>query len=182
MNLVRTSSLSDFTRSHLIQVLLGIGLMFATSQASIPLRPIPINLATVGALLIGFTYAPRRAFDAFAGWILLGAAGLPMFANFSGGIPILTGPTAGYIFGMATAGVTMGILRERMSLKSFWSLLVLGALGQLIIFSAGIGWLSVFLGVQGALVHGFYPFILPGCLKVGILVAALRLIDARKTE
>ena len=32
-------------------------------------------------------------------FILLGAVGIPVFANFSGGIGVLVGPTGGYIIG-----------------------------------------------------------------------------------
>lgn len=182
MALTRTLSAKDLIKTRSFQVILGIGLMFATSQASIPLNPVPINLATIGALLIGLTYTPRHALESFFGWILLGAAGLPVFANFSGGAHILVGPTAGYIFGMAAAGIAVAALRQKLGRPSFWTLLSLGAFGQVIIFLSGIGWLSTFLGLEGALIHGLYPFILPGCLKVGILVAALRLIQGTPSE
>ncbi len=182
MALTRTLSFRDLVRTRSFQVILGIGLMFATSQVSIPLNPVPINLATIGALLIGFTYTSRHAFESFLGWILLGAAGVPVFANFSGGVHILVGPTAGYIFGMAAAGIIVAALRQKLIMSSFWTLLSLGAIGQIVVFLSGIGWLSTFLGIDGALIHGLYPFILPGCLKVGILVASLRLIQGNSSK
>jgi biotin transport system substrate-specific component len=46
---------------ELALVLGGIILMSLLSQVSIPLKPVPVNLQTVGVLLIGLTYTPRTA-------------------------------------------------------------------------------------------------------------------------
>ena len=43
-------------------------------------------------------------------YILLGAIGVPVFAGFTGGFGILTGPTGGYIIGYLVSAVVLGFL------------------------------------------------------------------------
>ena len=43
-------------------------------------------------------------------YILLGAIGVPVFAGFTGGFGILTGPTGGYIIGYLASAIVMGFL------------------------------------------------------------------------
>ena len=58
-------------------------------------------------------YAPR-----FVGGVTPGkgstmAAGLPVFAEFSGGVNILLGPTGGYLIGFLPAAVVCGYLGQK---------------------------------------------------------------------
>ena len=46
-------------------------------------------------------------------YIAEGALGLPVFAGMKGGLAVLAGPTAGYIFGFALAAAAVGWLAER---------------------------------------------------------------------
>ena len=157
---------------ELALVLGGIILMSLLSQVSIPLQPVPVNLQTVGVLLIGLTYSPRKALYSQLGFLAMGAAGLPVFSNFSGGAHILVGPTAGYLFSFPVAAFVMATLRARHNLQSKWAFLALACLGQTIVFFLGVGWLAHLLGIHKALMLGFLPFILPGVGKT-VMTAAL---------
>jgi biotin transporter BioY len=50
--------------------------------------------------------------------LLLGAAGLPIFAMGKAGLAF--GPTLGYLIGMMFASAWMGFLADRGWTKSFW--------------------------------------------------------------
>ena len=154
-----------------LYIVAGAFLLALLSQISIPLKPVPVNLQTVGVLVIGLTYAPRAAFLSLVMFIMMGAAGLPVFSNFSGGAHILVGPTAGYLMSFPVAAGMMALLKERFDLTSRWHLLALACLGQTIVFMGGVGWLSHLIGAKNALLMGFLPFLLPGIAKTIITTA-----------
>lgn len=152
-------------------VVAGAFLLTLLSQVSIPLEPIPVNLQTVGVLVIGLTYAPRAAFLSMVTFLMMGAAGMPVFSNFSGGAHIFAGPTAGYLLSFPVAAGMMALLKERFALNSRWHLLALACLGQTLVFMGGVGFLAHLIGPKNALLVGFLPFLLPGIAKTIITTA-----------
>ena len=73
-------------------------LLAACSWISIP-TVVPFTLQTFGVFLVLLLLGGRRGFLAILTFILLGAVGAPVFANFTGGVGILFGSTGGYIIG-----------------------------------------------------------------------------------
>jgi Uncharacterized conserved protein len=81
------------------------------SQIAIPIGPVPINLTHISILtaagLLGWKYA---ALSQLA-YVAMGAVGLPVFSNFSGGMHKIAGPTGGFIIGyIVCALVTAAII------------------------------------------------------------------------
>ena len=68
----------------------------------------PITLQTFGVLLAGAVLGARRGALAVLLWILVGAVGLPVFANGKAGLPVLVGPTGGYILGFVVGAAIIG--------------------------------------------------------------------------
>lgn len=161
---------------ELMTVLGGVILLFAASQVEIPLNPVPITLQTVAVMLIGLTYSPRRAVESHLIWLGLGAVGIPVFSGFAGGMSHVVGPTAGYMAGFVVSTFLMATLKEKFSLNSWRSDVLLCLMGTLIVYSLGVAWLSYLIGIEGAFVHGFLPFILPGFVKAGLLCTALQIL------
>ncbi|OJW47572.1 MAG: hypothetical protein BGO67_04290 [Alphaproteobacteria bacterium 41-28] len=176
MDILSTIKSKSTVLNELMVVFGGVLLLFAVSQVEIPLKPVPINLLTVGVMLIGLTYTPRRALESHLVWIGLAAAGFPVLAGFSGGLDRLVGPTGGYILGCATSAVLMSVLKEKFSLNSWISDVLLCGLGTIIVFILGVAWLSQLVGFTNALMHGLVPFILPGIVKAGLLCTALQIL------
>lgn len=171
--LQRLSSLPIAKNKDLVLTLMGISLMFLCSQASIPLRPVPITLQTVSVLLIGLTYTPSQAFYSLGGYILLGALGAPVFSNFHGGFEVLMSPRGGYILGWFFAAVSMAFLARILPTKAWWGLMLNSLVGSLIIYACGITWLAHFIGWYQAWMLGFMPFIIPGIFKTFLLSSAV---------
>lgn len=171
--LQRLSSLPIAKNKDLILTLMGIALMFVCAQCSIPLRPVPITLQTVGVLLIGLTYTPSQAFYSLGGYIALGALGAPVFSNFHGGFHILMSPRGGYIFGWFFAAIAMAFLARKLPSKAWWGFMVNSFLGSVIIYACGISWLAHFIGWHQAWMLGFMPFIIPGIIKTFLLSGAV---------
>ena len=171
--LTRLSLAQSTPLSETLRVALGAVVLFACTQVSIPLNPVPITLQTLGVLLIGLTYSPKEALKTLLLYVGCGLLGLPVFTNFGTGIGKLLGPTGGYLIGFILAAPTMAWLLSQIKTRSGWTLLLACAIGQTLIYAFGLIWLSTFLGVQGALQHGLLPFILPGAVKAVGLSAIL---------
>ncbi|WP_395657422.1 biotin transporter BioY [Nocardioides sp.] len=71
---------------------------------------VPITLQTFGVMLAGCVLGPVRGFLAVSLYLLLGAIGLPVFAEHSSGIAVFTGVSAGYLFAFPLAAALAGFL------------------------------------------------------------------------
>lgn len=163
-------------KSEALKVTLGALLLFAGGQISIPLTPVPIVFTTVGVMLVGLLYSRRSAMLAVISYIAVGAAGIPVFQGFSGGLNHLYGPTAGYIAGFFLAVLVMTSLRERFGLQSFWGMLLNCSIGTVMIFIPGVLWLSALMGFDNAIKFGVLPFIAPGIIKAVVLSGFIKFV------
>ena len=59
---------------------------------------VPITIQVFGVALVGAVLGSRLGTTATVVYVLLGAIGLPIFANFTGGISSIVGVTGGYIW------------------------------------------------------------------------------------
>lgn len=85
-------------------------LTIVLSQLSIPMpNNVPITLQTLAIAICGYIlgvkYAPVSTFL----YVAMGAIGLPVFANFSGGFGSLLGYTGGFIWGFIPMAVLCGL-------------------------------------------------------------------------
>ena len=70
------------------------------SQFSIPMPTgVPISMQLFGVTLMGVVLGWRLGILSTLAYILIGAAGIPVFSSFRGGLGVLTGLTGGYILG-----------------------------------------------------------------------------------
>lgn len=84
------------------------------SAISFPVGEISVTLAVLGVLLTAVALGWKRGTAAAAVFILLGAAGLPVFSNMRGGIGMLIGPTGGYIYSYILMTVITGFAADRL--------------------------------------------------------------------
>jgi biotin transport system substrate-specific component len=91
--------------------LMGIftALMAVTAQISIPMPlGVPMTMQTFAILLAGVMLGAKRGFFATLAYVMLGAAGVPVFANFTGGMGIILGPTGGFIISFPIMALLAG--------------------------------------------------------------------------
>ena len=174
--MVVSRSFSKESERFVYESLLGLLLLFVCSQIAIPLKPVPITLQTTAVLLLGLAWPRKSAVTAVSSYLLFGAAGMPVWANFSGSFAYLCGPTGGYFFGFLVAVYAMARLRETVfTQKSYSNLLLLSFIGQVCIYAFGLLWLNNFVGSFEALLQGgLIPFIIPGVVKAFIVAGALK--------
>ena len=83
------------------------------SQLAVPIGPVPINFVhasiftAVGLLGIKYGTLSQVVF------VLMGAAGLPVFSGLSGGIGVIMGPAGGFIISYVFCALIAGFVMER---------------------------------------------------------------------
>ncbi len=105
------NSLPRYT-SYLIMIF-SIVIMTIGSWISFYIGPIPYTLQNLGVVLTAFLLPPRYALIAIGLYLMLIAIGMPIAAGFRGGIHVLYGYTAGYLWGfMLSAPIASWISRK----------------------------------------------------------------------
>ncbi|GAB3708099.1 biotin transporter BioY [Mariniluteicoccus flavus] len=143
-----------FTATDLALVAVFAALIAALSLVpGFDIGPVPITLQTLGVALAGLCLGPLRGFLATSLYLLVGFAGLPVFAKFSAGVGVLAKPSAGYLLAFpiaaAIAGALAVVLLRRFGLK-YVSLFVAGVAASIIIIHP--------LGIAGLMVNAHLPF------------------------
>lgn len=109
------SRTSRLTARDLALVAAFAALICVLSQGAIyPFgNTVPITLQSLGVMLAGALLGWKRGALAVLTWLVLGAAGLPVFAGGTSGLAKFVGPTGGYLFGFLVGVVVIGWLVER---------------------------------------------------------------------
>ncbi len=153
-----------------------------SAQWRIPLWPVPVTGQTFAVLLGGAALGWRAGGAAQLLYLALGAAGLPVFTEASGGLEVLAGPTAGYLLAFPVAAALVGRLAERRHDRRFWTMAAAFLAGSGIIYLGGVAGLMTLLGMSlaEALTVGVVPFLVGDAIKAAaagvVLPAAWRLV------
>lgn len=146
----------------------------------VPIGPVPITLQTLGVALAGLILGPLRGFAATALYLVVGFAGLPVFAGGAAGLGVLAKPSIGYLLSFpvaaAVAGLLAGVLtRHRQQSRWFYPLLFASGLGAsiLIIHPAGIAGLMAVLHVDVAKALAIDLPFWPGDVVKNVIAAAI---------
>lgn len=160
---------------HVSLILAGSWLIAFAAQIAIPLpfSPVPITGQTFAVLLVGALLGRRLAALSVVAYLAQGLAGLPVFAGGTSGFARLLGPTGGYLLGFWAAAYLVGWLAEQGWTLHIGKTLLAMVLGNGVIYLCGLAYLSLFLGIEKALITGLYPFLIGDAIKV--LLATLLL-------
>ena len=103
---------------------------------------VPFTLQTFGIFLATAVLGGKRGSLAVAVYLLLGAVGVPVFANFTGGLGMLLGVTGGYLVGFLFTALVMWAM-ERLLGKKRWVLVVSMVLGLAVCYAFGTAWFMI---------------------------------------
>ena len=133
----------------------------------VPGSPVPITLQTFFVLLAGAVLGRKLGAASQIGYILLGAAGLPIFQGAGYGVASLFGPTGGYLAGFIAAAYTVGYI-SRSGKPSVARYIAAFSAGSLIIYAFGTAWLIYLYKMQPvhAISVGVLPFIAGDITKI----------------
>lgn len=137
------------------------------SQISIPIGPIPINLATLSVLCSATLLGPGLGALSQIIYLLLGAFGLPVFSFMKGGLGVLAGPTGGYIVGYVLAAFVTGFIIQKFKFNIRIILLALCS-GYITYTALGTIWYiySANVNILQAILVCVLPFIVGDALKI----------------
>lgn len=159
-------SQDDHTIKRSLLMLVGVLVLAFSAQLSIPLTPVPLTFESATVILIGMAYGPRYGTYVVAAYLFAGATGLPVFADFSGGIIKFFGPTGGYLLGFLPAAWLSGYLAQHGFAKNSLTSFVAGCFGVSIIFASGVLYLAHLIGWEKAIAFGLMPFIASEIIKL----------------
>jgi biotin transport system substrate-specific component len=151
----------------MVYAALFIALISVGAWIAIPVGPVPIVLQNMFVLLAGLLLGPGWGAACVAVYLLVGLAGLPVFAGGTAGIGKLFGPTGGYLLGYLPAVVVTGAISRIFGKTSLGDILAMTA-GTLVIYAAGVPWLKIVFSISWgkAVSAGMIPFILGDALKI----------------
>ncbi|MCX8175776.1 MAG: biotin transporter BioY [Candidatus Bathyarchaeota archaeon] len=171
----KVSSL-DLALASTFAALTGIG---AYVMIPLPFTPIPVTLQTFFTLLSGVVLGGFRGFLSQLIYVCLGCIGLPVFAGGKAGLPVLLGPTGGYILGFIVSAYIVGRLNELRRNAGFTWVFASTIIGNLVIYLFGLFQLMFWLGITfvEAVIVGVLPFIFGDVVKAFFAsVVGLRIV------
>ena len=153
---------------------LAIALITIGAWVTVPLGPVPFTLQTMVLAFVVLLFPAREAVASVAGYVVLGALGVPVFS----GMAKVMGPTGGFIIGFVLGAVAaalvlkawkapsskaLGLVREYVAAFAFLAISYVCGWAQLMAV-AGMSPMAAFLA-------GIAPFILLDAIKIVIGVS-----------
>lgn len=152
----RTSTSTDIALISVFAALIAACALIPTIPTG---GPVGITLQTFGVLLTGAVLGPRRGFLAVSLYLAVGAAGVPIFSGYTGGLGVFAGPSVGYLIAFPLAAALCGFLVQRLPRGNqalftalvfvsglVSSLLLIHTLGSAgLHYRAGMGWADAFI-------------------------------------
>lgn len=164
-------------RFYDIALIVGGSLFIAFSAQLavwLPFSPVPVTGQTFAVLMVGALLGSRRGFFSVLLYLIEGSAGMPVFATARAGLPVLLGPTGGYLVGFLAAAYLTGLLAEKKWDRRVSSTILAMLLGNACIYAFGMLWLSCLMGLSRAVFAvGLYPFIVGDIAKITLAAVLL---------
>jgi biotin transport system substrate-specific component len=150
------------------------------AQITIPVSPVPFTLQTFFVLLAGLIGGARVGFLSIFIYLIMGAVGLPVFANLRGGWDVFLGPTGGYLIAFPFAAAIAGLIYRRVGLGKIHAAALASLSAEVIIYLVGVPWLAAWLSLSRGLsvldsfsqaaALGMIPFLIWDTLKAALAI------------
>jgi len=142
--------------------------------------PVPITLQTFFVVLSGAVLGKRLGLFSQAGYIFLGAMGLPVFQGYTFGAAHIFSPTGGYLIGFMLASFFVGKILEGEE-TNFIKIVSAFAVGNVVLYALGVFWLALLYKTSliNAVIIGVLPFFTIELAKIFLAAAIYRKISRR---
>lgn len=124
---------------NIITSALFVALIAILAQIPPSTHEFPITLQTFAIALCGYTLGVKYSLFSITAYILLGAAGAPVFSGFCGGIHHITGPAGGFIIGFFVFVLFCALSS---SFKTNLFKIFIGIIGIIIMYIIGVTYFS----------------------------------------
>ena len=117
--------------------------MCVLAPFALAIGPVPITLCTLLIYLMACLLDWKACAAAVLIYVLMGAAGLPVFSGFVGGLAGLVGPTGGFIMGYPVMAVICALFMGRSRLVGLAGM----AIATVVLYAVGTAWYCLQTGV-----------------------------------
>lgn len=170
-----TAAAKKIDTLDLVYIAVGAALLAVCAWISIPLT-VPFTMQTFGVFFVLSALGGKRGTCSILVYILLGAIGVPVFAQFSSGLRILLGNTGGYILGFLLTGAIYIVMTKLLGEKLPVRIAAL-VLGLVVCYAFGTAWfMYLYTKANGAVTLGtvlswcVIPFVIPDLVKLALAV------------
>lgn len=154
----------------------GAALVAVLAQVTVPLWPVPITGQTLGVIVVGAALGARRGAASLFVYLVAGVAGLPVFAEFTGGLAAIAKPSFGFIIGFVVAAFVAGWFAERSWDRRPLLAFVGFVAASVVPFLFGVPYMAFIVNaVLGldydlgmVLASGVLPFVIGGLIKAAL--------------
>lgn len=167
--------------SNRVKKLTTASLLTATicvsSMLSVNIMGIPFSFALFGVFLSGLILSPLFAFTANVAYILIGLVGIPVFANFNGGLSAIFGASGGFIISYPFVAVTVSLLVSK-SDRIFYKQFIACLLSLVLCYFIGVVWYSFVYscGIIQSLLICVLPFVIIDIFKIFLSCFVARIL------
>lgn len=121
---------------------LFVALMTVGANVSIPFSPVPLTFQTVLSVLSGLLLGWKKGAISMSVYCVAGFIGVPVFANFGGGIAYVLKPTFGYVLGFILSAAAAGLLVRKDGLP-FWRYVVAAVAAFIVNYAVGLPYFAL---------------------------------------
>ncbi|MBR6916971.1 MAG: biotin transporter BioY [Clostridia bacterium] len=158
--------------SDIVRISVMCALTVVCSWINVAIVPsVPFTLQVFAIFFSLEFIGGRNGTISFAVYLALGAAGVPVFSHFGGGIGHIAGPTGGYLVGFVVTCVLYWIAEKKIKASKVFHYIML-ALCLLACYAVGTVWFILYMhkSVYDALALCVVPFIIPDIIKIALAV------------
>lgn len=156
-----------------------IALLAVSAWVTVPLGPVPFTLQTFVLALLPQVMRTHDALFTVVVYLLLGAAGVPVFSGFQAGLGVLLGPTGGYLMGFAAGMPVAGAIAHANALPRRARGVAGGVALLAVSYALGtVQLMNVYaLDAPAALAVAVVPFVMPDVAKVALSVGVAERVN-----
>ena len=159
--------LREMTRCGVLAAILAV-----CAWLSVPLGDQAVSLQSFGVFLALGLLGGRGGTVTVLVYLLLGAAGAPVFSGFRGGVAVLLGPTGGYLWGFLAASLLYWTLEQQVNP---WLNMIFG---MLVCYLCGTMW-YYYMFATGAVLPVILTCVVPYLLPDGVKIILALAISQR---
>ncbi len=161
-----------FSLSDLVRCAALTALIVVCSWITVPVIPeVPFTMQTFAVFFALEFSGGKCGAVSTAVYLALGAAGVPVFSGFRGGVGHLAGPTGGYLVGFLASCVVYRVFEKRMKNRAVLHFAVLAA-SMVSCYALGTAWFMIQtkLPLGASLMKCVVPYIAPDTVKIALAV------------
>lgn len=162
------------TFAYMIKIFAGSLFLAVSAQISIPFYPVPMTLQALALMVLGLVCSPKVATGAVGLYLFEALIGLPVLSNFTGGAAHLFGTRGGFI--LAFLPLVLIVSYVSRVKNTVWHKVFACILGNIVLYTSGIIWLSQFTGFEKAIQFGLQPFLLQIPVYIALAIVSEKLI------